>query len=550
METIRLDGAAIRTLLLGGVQGLRAHMEEINDLNVFPVPDGDTGVNMTKTLEGGLARLSDEDTLGGHMANFSRGCVLGARGNSGVILSQYIAGVAAAVADCESMDASEFAKALEAGVARAYHAVANPVEGTILTVFRESSEYTAKNVTEDTTFEQLFEILIEQAQHTLAKTKEMLPVLAQADVVDSGGAGYLAMIVGMYDALSGKEILIGGYDEQAPVAKPAINYDLFTTDSPLEWGYCTEVLVRLQRAKGDPEAFDLEGFRASLEAKNCNSIVALRDGDVLKVHAHTMVPADVLLLCQQYGEYLEVKIENMSLQHSERTVAEQKKKKIHKPFGVITVASGEGMHALFTELGADIIIDGGQTSNPSAQDFVDAIGQLDVDHVIILPNNGNILLTAQQAADLCEDVDVRVVPTKSFPQGYAALAVFNGAIEDADEQVSDMTDAKDAVVSGEITYAIRDTVIGDVAVKKDESIGILDGELVCSCADEIEAMIAMIGAIEDVEDREILTLFVGEGVSDEERVAMTEAIEDAYEDLSVDVFVGGQKVYRYLIAVE
>ena len=396
----------------------------------------------------------------------------------------------------------------------------------------------------------MFEILIEQAQHTLAKTKEMLPVLAQADVVDSGGAGYLAMIVGMYDALSGKEILIGGYGEQAPVAKPAINYDLFTTDSPLEWGYCTEVLVRLQRAKGDPEAFDLEGFRASLEAKNCNSIVALRDGDVLKVHAHTMVPADVLLLCQQYGEYLEVKIENMSLQHSERTVAEQKKKKIHKPFGVIAVASGEGMHALFTELGAEIIIDGGQTSNPSAQDFVDAIGQLNVDHVIILPNNGNILLTAQQAADLCEDVDVRVVPTKSFPQGYTALAVFNGAIEDADEQVSDMTDAKDAVVSGEITYAIRDTVIGDVAVKKDESIGILDGELVCSCADEIEAMLAMIGAIEDIEDREILTLFVGEGVSDEERVAMTEAIEDAYEDLSVDVFVGGQKVYRYLIAVE
>lgn len=550
METIRLDGAAIRTLLMGGAQGLREHMEEINDLNVFPVPDGDTGINMTKTLEGGLARLSDEDTLGGHLANFSRGCVLGARGNSGVILSQYIAGVAAAVAECDSMDASEFAKALEAGVARAYHAVANPVEGTILTVFRESSEYTAKNVTEDTTFEQLFEILIEQAEHTLAKTKEMLPVLAQADVVDSGGAGYLAMLVGMYDALSGKEILMGGYGEQAPVAKPAINYDLFTTDSPLEWGYCTEVLVRLQRAKGDPDAFDLEGFRASLEAKNCNSIVALRDGDVLKVHAHTMVPADVLLLCQQYGEYLEVKIENMSLQHSERTVAEQKKKKIHKPFGVIAVASGEGMHALFTELGADIIIDGGQTSNPSAEDFVDAIGQLDVDHVIILPNNGNILLTAQQAADLCEDVDVRVVPTKSFPQGYTALAVFNGAIEDADEQVSDMTDAKDAVVSGEITYAIRDTVIGDVAVRKDESIGILDGELVCSCADETEAMLAMIGAIEDIEDREILTLFVGEGVSEDERVAMTEAIEDAYEDLSVDVFVGGQKVYRYLIAVE
>ena len=549
METIRLNGADVRLLLLGGVQGLRVNMEEINDLNVFPVPDGDTGVNMTKTLEGGLVRLQAEDTVGGHLTKFSKGCVLGARGNSGVILSQYIAGVATALADCDSVTVTEFAQALEAGVARAYHAVANPVEGTILTVFRESSEYIAKSVNEDTTPEQMFEILIEQARHTLAKTKEMLPVLAQADVVDSGGAGYVAMLVGMYDVLTGKEIEVGEYDETAPTAKPAVNYDLFTTDSPLEWGYCTEVLVRLQRAKGDPEAFDLEAFRKALEEKNCNSIVALRDGDVLKVHAHTMVPADVLLLCQKYGEYLEVKVENMSLQHSERTVAE-KKKSVHKPFGVITVASGEGMHALFSELGADIVIDGGQTANPSAQDFVDAIGQLDADHVIVLPNNGNILLTALQAASLCPDVDVRVVPTKSFPQGYAALAVFNGAIEDADEQVTDMCDAKDAVVSGEITYAIRDTVMGDVAVKKDESIGVLDGELVCSCADEYEAMIEMIGKIEDIEDREILTLFVGDGVSEEERVAMTEAIEEAYEDLSVDVFVGGQQVWRYLIAVE
>ncbi|MBQ7378978.1 MAG: DAK2 domain-containing protein [Clostridia bacterium] len=549
METIRLDGAMIRKLLAGGVQGLRTNMEEINDLNVFPVPDGDTGVNMTKTLEGGLARLQDEDTVGAHLANFSKGCVLGARGNSGVILSQYIAGVAGALTDCESVSVTEFAQALEAGVARAYHAVANPVEGTILTVFRESSEYTVKNVNEDTTAEQMFEILIGQARLTLAKTKEMLPVLAQADVVDSGGAGYLAMLVGMYDALTGKEITAQSYNTVAAEAKPGVNYDLFTTDSPLEWGYCTEVLVRLQKAKGDPEAFDLDGFRADLEAKDCNSIVALRDGDVLKVHAHTMVPADVLLLCQKYGEYLEVKIENMSLQHSERTVAEQKKK-IHKPYGVITVASGEGMHALFSELGADIIIDGGQTSNPSAQDFVDAIEQLDVDHVIVLPNNGNILLTAHQAASLCEGVDVRVVPTKSFPQGYSALAVFNAATPDADDQISDMTDAKDAVVSGEITYAIRDTVIGDVDVKKGESIGILDGELVCSCADEYEAMIKMIGTIEDIEDREILTLFVGDGVSEQERVAMTEAIEETYEDLSVEVFIGGQQVYRYLIAVE
>ncbi|MBQ5793332.1 MAG: DAK2 domain-containing protein [Clostridia bacterium] len=548
METIRIDGGVIRTLLMGSVCGLRARIEEINDLNVFPVPDGDTGTNMTKTLEGGLARLGESGTVGEQMAAFAKGCVLGARGNSGVILSQYMAGVASAVAERESVNAYELAQALKAGVQRAYAAVANPVEGTILTVFRESSEYVAQNASEDITAEQLLETLIERAQIALAKTKEMLPVLAQADVVDSGGAGYLAMLVGMSDALTGKVTDLTGY-ELVQSTKPAVNYDLFTTDSVPEWGYCTEALVRLQRAKGDPEMFDVDAFKAALEAKNCNSIVALRDSDVLKVHAHTMTPSDVLILCQQFGEFLEVKIENMTLQHSERTAAAQKKK-IHKPYGVIAVASGEGMHALFSELGADIIIDGGQTANPSAEDFVDAIGQLDCDHVLLLPNNGNILLTAQQAATLCEDIDVRVVPTKSFPQGYSALAVFNSELEDADEQVEYMTEAKNAVVSGEITFAIRDTVIGDVQVKKDEAIGILDGKLVCSLADEQEAMCAMLAKIEDIEDREILTLFVGADVTEEQRQAMTEAIEDAYEDLTVEVFVGGQQVYRYLVAVE
>ena len=551
MAITSFDGNMIRKMLFGGVQSIRAHMQEINDLNVFPVPDGDTGTNMTKTLEGGLARLNEQGTVGEHLTNFSKGCVLGARGNSGVILSQYVAGMGSALVDCETADIPEFVHALSAGVDRAYHAVSNPVEGTILTVFRESADYTAHFVTEETTAEQMFEALIGQARRTLAKTKEMLPALEQANVVDSGGAGYLSILTGMYDALTGNVTDIGSYDmPEQTASKPAINYDLFTTDSPLEWGYCTECLVRLQRAKGDPEAFDLDAFRASLEQKDCNSIVALRDGDVLKVHAHTMTPSDVLILCQQFGEFLEVKIENMSLQHSERTEAQAQKKKVHKTYGVVAVTSGEGMRALFEELGADVIIDGGQTANPSAQDFVQAISQLDVDHVILLPNNSNILLTAHQAASLCPDVDVQVVPTKSFPQGYTALAVFNAAIEDVEEQVADMTDAKNAVVSGEITYAIRDTVIGDVAVKKDESIGILDGKLVCSCEDEQKTMCEMISAIEDLEDREILTLFVGDGVSEEERVAMVEMIEDTYQDLSVDVFIGGQQVYRYLIAVE
>lgn len=549
MDMIKLDGALVRKLLKGGVQGLRAQIQTINDLNVFPVPDGDTGTNMTKTLEGGLARLpeGDDATLGQLLSAFARGCVLGARGNSGVILSQYVAGVSAALEDKTEACVTDVAAALAAGVDRAYHAVSNPVEGTILTVFRESANYTYANTDADTTPEQMLMLCIKEAKASLARTKEMLPVLAEADVVDSGGAGYVAILAGIYDALTGKTTDIGSYDA-APTSAPAVNYDLFTTDSDIGWGYCTECLVRLQRAKGDPEAFDLAAFTAALEEKNCNSIVALRDGDVLKVHAHTVTPGDVLFECQQFGEFLEVKIENMTLQHSERSVA--KKKKEHKTYGVIAVACGEGMHALFSELGADIIIDGGQTANPSAEDFLDAMAELDADHILILPNNGNILLTAHQAAGLWESGDVRVVPTKSFPQGFAALSVFNAVIGDVDDLVADMTDAKDAVTSGEITWAIRDTVIGGVQVKKDDSIGILDGELVCSCADEIEAMRQMLRAIEDVEDREILTLFVGNGVTEDERAAMTEMIEEEFEDLSVDVYVGGQEVYRYLVAVE
>ena len=544
-----IDSQKYYDMLVSAAARVEASAQSINDLNVFPVPDGDTGTNMTKTLEGGLARLpeGDDATLGQLLSAFARGCVLGARGNSGVILSQYVAGVSAALEDKTEACVTDVAAALAAGVDRAYHAVSNPVEGTILTVFRESANYTYANTDADTTPEQMLMLCIKEAKASLARTKEMLPVLAEADVVDSGGAGYVAILAGIYDALTGKTTDIGSYDA-APASAPAVNYDLFTTDSDIGWGYCTECLVRLQRAKGDPEAFDLAAFTAALEEKNCNSIVALRDGDVLKVHAHTVSPGDVLFECQQFGEFLEVKIENMTLQHSERSVA--KKKKEHKTYGVIAVACGEGMHALFSELGADIIIDGGQTANPSAEDFLDAMAELDADHILILPNNGNILLTAHQAAGLWESGDVRVVPTKSFPQGFAALSVFNAVIGDVDDLVADMTDAKDAVASGEITWAIRDTVIGGVQVKKDDSIGILDGELVCSCADEIEAMRQMLRAIEDVEDREILTLFVGNGVTEDERAAMTEMIEEEFEDLSVDVYVGGQEVYRYLVAVE
>lgn len=554
METRELDGNTLKKLLIGGADEIRSNMKAINDLNVFPVPDGDTGTNMSKTIESGIAKISNDDSTVGEVAtDFAKGSLLGARGNSGVILSQFFAGLCGALAEKTTATPKELADAYVMGVKRAYSAVAKPVEGTILTVFRESAEFARDNMADGDTIEHFFELTIAQAEKTLMRTKEILPVLTEADVVDSGGAGYLAIAKGMYDTLLGKEIHREAQEASGEGAT-VVDYDLFTTDSELEFGYCTECLVRLMRAKGDPEDFSEADFVGELEGLGCDSIVALRDGDILKVHAHTKTPSDVLILCQKFGEFLNIKIENMSLQHSERTAEEKKeapkKPKIHKAYGVVTVATGEGMTSLFESLGADVVINGGQTGNPSAEQFLSAFESLDCDNILVLPNNSNILLTANQAADLWDGAKVTVIPTKTLPQGYSALSVFNSAITDLDEQVADLTSAKDAVASGELTVAIRDTQIGGVEVKAGEYIGILDGELTVSKPEAIEALVAMIESLEDIEDREILTLFVGAGVPEALRIEAVEAIEEAFPDLSVDTYIGGQEIYDFLVAIE
>ena len=551
MEIKELDGTTFRRLLCGGANGIRSNVETINELNVFPVPDGDTGTNMSRTIESGIAKISHEEDISlGEVANeFAQGSLFGARGNSGVILSQFFAGVCDALADKETATARELAEAYIRGVERSYAAVAKPVEGTILTVFRESAEYAKSHLTEDSTLEEFLGLTIEEAERSLNRTKEILPILTEADVVDSGGAGYLCIAKGMYESLQSDEEISVEFTPSTD-AKNEINYDLFTTDSVLEYGYCTECLVRLQRAKINPADFDEKAFAADLEAKGCDSIVALKDGDVLKVHAHTKTPSDILILCQTYGEFLNVKIENMSLQHSEKEASAPKQKKPHKTYGVVTVATGAGMTSLFESLGADVIINGGQTGNPSAEQFLNAFETLDVDHILVLPNNGNILLTATQAADLWEGHNVYVVPTKTIPQGHAALSVFNASVTDVEEQVSDMVEAKDAVVSGELTVAIRDTVIGGVEVKAGQHIGILDGDLVSSCETAADALCTMIEKIDDLDMRELITLFIGAGVTDEQRAQVTETLEERFEDMAVEVYMGDQEVYDYLIAVE
>ena len=539
-------------MLCGGAAGIRAHIDEINELNVFPVPDGDTGTNMSRTIDSGVQKIADAEdaTLGSIAADFAKGSLFGARGNSGVILSQFFAGICDALADKQTATVSELSVAFGEGVKRAYSAVSNPTEGTILTVFRESAQYACEKITDESTAEELFSLAIEEAERSLKRTKEILPALIEADVVDSGGAGYVCIVKGMYAALTGEEI-----DDTLPVTESTstseVDYDLFTADTVLEYGYCTECLVRLQNAKTNIAAFDAQKFARKLESLGCNSIVAIKDGDILKMHAHTMKPADILTLCQKYGEFLNIKIENMCLQHSEKENLDASRAKgEHRRYGVVTVATGDGMKALLSDLGADIIIDGGQTGNPAAEQFLSAFDNLNADDILVFPNNGNILLTARQAAELWEGGKVTVIPTKTLPQGYAALSVFNSALPSLEDQLDDIMAAKDAVVSGELTVAIRDTVIGGVTVEEGEYIGILDGDLVSSEHSDIDAMCEMIEKIEDLDDRELITLFVGEGVDEYERVAMTDALEERFPDLEVEVLICGQKVYNYLVAIE
>ncbi len=553
MQTKQLDGITFRRILCGGADGIRSNIQIINDLYVFPVPDGDTGTNMSRTIESGIAKISDREdvSLGDVASEFSRGSLFGARGNSGVILSQFFAGMCDSLAGKETATATELAEAYIAGVRRSYAAVANPVEGTILTVFRESAEYAKRNLDENSTIEEFFCLNIEEAERSLQRTKEILPVLTEADVVDSGGAGYVCIAKGMYESLnSGGEISFV-ISQNTKETATEINYDLFTSESTLTYGYCTECLVRLQSAKVDISSFDEKKLAAELESLGCDSIVVLKDTDILKIHAHTHTPSDILTLCQKYGEFLNVKIENMSLQHSERVAKQEKKtKKPHKRYGVVTVATGGGLTALFESLGADVVINGGQTGNPSTQDFLSAFESVDADNILVLPNNSNIVLTARQAAELWVRGNIHVIPTKTIPEGYSALSVFNPAITDVEDQIADITATKEAVVSGEITVAIRDTVIGGVDVKEGEYIGILNGDIVTSTPDALDSLCQMIEQIDDLEDRELITLFVGAGVGDDERVRVTEALEERFDEQEIQVYIGDQEIYDYLVAVE
>lgn len=551
MSTDVLNGNTLKNMLLGGCENLRSSSSEINDLNVFPVPDGDTGTNMTMTLEGGIAELAElnNPTVGDVISKFAHGALLGARGNSGVILSQIFAGIKEYLKDKTDATARDLALAYGLGIKKSYSAVRNPTEGTILTVFRESTEYASSNINDASTIDDFYRLHIEEAKRSLERTKEILPVLAEADVVDSGGAGYLAIALGMYLSLTGK-LKSSVINEMAPKKESKLDFDNFTRYSKLEFGYCTEFFLRLTVDKCDIDAFDLKALEDRLTEMGGESIVSYREDDIVKVHVHTFAPGEVLNYCQSFGEFLSLKIENMSVAHSEDKPKEEPKKKKEKAkFSVLTVASGDGMCALLTDMGADGIISGGQTHNPSTEEFIEAFQAHDAENIIVLPNNKNVFLAAKQAAELYTDAKVHIIPTKNPMQGYGALSVITPGITDIDMLVKNVTRAAESVVGTEVTRAVRSVTLSGKEVHEGDYIAISEGEIAAVSDSAESALLEMLTTV-DMDDYEIITLFVGKNVTDDSRAELTEALEDTYPDCEVIVYEGGQDVYDYLMAIE
>ncbi len=550
MSTAILDGKTLKNMLIGATEYIRTNSAEINDLNVFPVPDGDTGTNMTKTLEGGLSQIAREesDSIAYVMDKFAHGLLLGARGNSGVILSQIFAGIKEVLSKYDKVTACDLSEAYKSGIAKSYASVSNPTEGTILTVFRESTEHAADRINKDSTIEDFYKLHIAEAKRSLERTKEILPVLAEADVVDSGAAGYLCIAVGMYSALTNK-YKADIYKFSEPESAPALDFNRFTRDSKLEYGYCTEFLLRLTSDRVDVEKFETSVIVDELKSMGGESIVAYKETDIIKIHVHTMTPGAVLGIAQKYGEFLTVKIENMALGHSE-TEKTKKKPKKKKKFATLAVASGEGICALFKDMGADGIVSGGQTDNPSTEEFISAFDEMNAESIIVLPNNKNVMLAANQAKQMYEKSDVYIVPTTTLMEGYGALSVITPGITNMQSLVESASRAAKNVLGSEITRAVRDVTIDGHDIKKGDYIAITGGEISAVSDTRENTLLNMLDSIENLEDYEIITLFVGIDVDTDARVAITETLEEKYPDHEIVVYEGKQELYDFYVAIE
>nr|WP_278460470.1 DAK2 domain-containing protein [Mediterraneibacter faecis] len=553
MAVKTINTELLQKMFLAGAANLEAKKEFINELNVFPVPDGDTGTNMTLTILSAakeVKALENPDMVAIAKA-ISSGSLRGARGNSGVILSQLLRGFTKEIREHKEIDTITLAKACERATATAYKAVMKPKEGTILTVAKGASQKAAElaETTED--LDTFISEVINYAQEVLEKTPEMLPVLKEAGVVDSGGQGLLEVMRGAYDAFQGKEIDYSAIEASAgtKMVKPSEQ-----AETEIKFGYCTEFIIMLEK---EFTAKDETEFKAYLESIG-DSIVCVADDDIVKIHVHTNDPGLAIQKALTYGQLSRMKIDNMREEHQERLIkdaeklaaqqAEAKKAEPRKEVGFIAVSIGEGMNEIFRELGTDYIIEGGQTMNPSTEDMLNAIDQVNAEHIFILPNNKNIILAANQAQALTEDKDIIVVPSKTVPQGITAIINY---MPDADAQTNleAMIEGIGNVKTGQVTYAVRDTHIDDKEIHEGDIMGIGDSGILAVGQSVEETTKEMLAQLVD-EDTELISLYYGQDVQEESAENFAQEIEDLYPDVDVDVHSGGQPIYYYVLSVE
>jgi DAK2 domain fusion protein YloV len=550
-----LDGKRFAEMILQGANHLSNNAKFVDALNVFPVPDGDTGTNMNLSMTSGAKEVlnNTSEHIGKVGTALSKGLLMGARGNSGVILSQLFRGFSKSIESKSTINSIEFANALQAGVDTAYKAVMKPVEGTILTVAKDAAKVALLKAENEPSIEKLMEATLKEANASLKRTPDLLPVLKEVGVVDSGGQGLVFVYEGFLAVLKGEKL--STINVTTPSMDELVNAEhhksvqshMNTED--IEFGYCTEFMVRFENGK---TPFNEENFRSDLSQFG-DSLLVIADDELAKVHIHAEYPGEVLSYGQKYGNLINMKIENMRQQHtdiiSEKSKAGQQAeiKKEMKKYGIVTVTMGKGIAEIFRSIGANEVIEGGQTMNPSTEDIVQAIKDVHAENIIILPNNSNIVMAAQQAASVVDE-NVIVIPSKTVPQGVAALLAFNPTANPSDLEET-MMDAMSSVKSGQITYAVRDTNIDGLDIAKGDYMGISEGKIIITDRDQLTASKKLLSEM-ITEDDEILTIIQGEDASDEEVEELTQFAEEQFDDIEVEVHKGEQPLYSYIFSIE
>ena len=544
-----LDGEMFEKFVLSGANRLAKNVDEVNNLNVFPIPDGDTGDNMYRTLVGGIERMKavKENSVCKKANALAEGMLFNARGNSGVILSQIFAGIANGFKDIDVASIADIIFAFKEGVKKAYSAVTPAVEGTILTVAREAVENIEKEQV-DVTIGEFSKLFLSNMYTSLENTPELLHVLKEAGVIDSGGAGLYLIADGIVDAINGEHVQMG---EAHQSGAQALDFSKFTEDSELKFGYCTEILLRLMTKKVDVKNFD-ENIIIDYLKTIGDSIVAFKNDSIVKVHVHTMTPSKVLEFCQQFGEFLTIKIENMTLQHNETHFAQEELPTVEretKKYGIIVVADGEGFKTLFKELGVDIVIDGGQGKNPSINDFVKAFDEVNAHNIYVFPNNSNIILAANQAKEMYDKSNIYVVETKNVGEAYAALSMLDYSMEDPDELYNSFIEnsSSDNVATALVCKATRDVELNGVKVEEGTYIVIKDKIIELANNDIVTTVVEFYKKYDFVE---LSTIFYGKNVTEEEKAKIGSGIRNQLPDIELYEADGGQDTFDLIIIIE